>query len=125
MYSRNPGSGLNSLSYTNVTRPSRVWCPRSAELGAHGASQAPDNGPGRTKTSHAATLATAASRQAQLVTVLVVVVDVLDGDLLKVMAVEDEEPVQAFPPGCEHEPLGERVGVRLQLHPVVKVRALS
>jgi hypothetical protein len=41
--------------------------------------------------------------------VLVVVLDVLGEDLLKVMAVEDEEPVQTLPRGCPHEPFRERV----------------
>jgi hypothetical protein len=57
--------------------------------------------------------------------VLVVMRDVLRQGSLEMTATEDEEPVEALPADAADEALGKRVIARLQLHPAVKVRAVS
>jgi hypothetical protein len=58
-------------------------------------------------------------------TMPVVVRQVLGQNLPEVAAAEDEKAVQALSTDGPHEPLCEGVIARLQLHPVVKVRAVS
>jgi hypothetical protein len=58
-------------------------------------------------------------------TMPVVVHQVLGQNLLEVAAAEDEKSVEALSADGPHETFGDGVGVRLQLHPVVKIRALS
>jgi hypothetical protein len=51
--------------------------------------------------------------------------DELPEHALEMSLIADEHPVQALVPGGAHKALRKSVGLRLQLHPVVKVRALS
>jgi hypothetical protein len=57
--------------------------------------------------------------------VLVIVPDVVVKDCFEVVAAKNERPVEALFAYGPHETLGIRVIARLQLHPVVKVRAVS
>ena len=55
-------------------------------------------------------------------TVRVVVLDVFAEHNFKVTSSEDEHPIEALSPDGAHESLGNGLGVRLQLQPVVTVR---
>ena len=56
---------------------------------------------------------------------VVVMLNELPEHPVEMALIAGEHPVEALGPRRPYKALGERVGVRLQLHPVVKVRALS